>query len=289
MHPEGNTGKPPGGYVAPEDISEAEFQKIRSLVHDLSGIRLHEEKKELVKARLGRRIRENRCRSFREYWQLILQDRTGRERIHLLDALSTNFTGFFREPAHFHYLGAEWAPRVLAARQDRKIRVWSAGCSSGEESYSIAITLRDALGGGETAEFQVLATDLSTRMLKIAAAGIYPQERIRSVSPQRVRKYFLRGEKRWHGYVKVKDEIRHRVTFQRVNLMEPVRLGEPFDCIFCRNVMIYFDQATQAALVDRLWQSLLPGGILLVGHSESLAGIPHRLRYVRPAIYQKEP
>jgi chemotaxis protein methyltransferase CheR len=271
-------------------MTDADFGKISRLVYEVCGINLTEGKKELLKARLGKVIRQGAFRSFRDYYEHVLKDSSGEELVRLLDAVSTNFTSFFRESQHFEYLRTEFLPEVLARKkgQGKKLRFWSAGCSSGEEPYSLAIAVLECLDYPETWDLKILSTDLSSKVLKVAAAGIYPRERIRSVPAPLVRKYFLEGENEWKGHVKVKSSLKKHISFERLNLMETFSFSEPFDCIFCRNVMIYFDKPTQAALLGRFFQHLSPGGALLIGHSESLAGIQHSFRYVKPAIYNKE-
>ena len=270
------------------EMTEAEFKKISGLIYDRCGIHLNDGKKELVKARLGKRIRNGHFRSFRDYYEYVVQDETGQELVHMLDSISTNFTSFFREEKHFDYLRRELLPALISGKKEKKIRFWSAGCSSGEEVYSIIITLLETLENSSAWDLKVLATDLSSKVLQTAAAGIYAKEKIRSIPSDLVRRYFLKGEDHWQDYVKVKDVLKRYVSFRRLNFMEPFSFPEPFDCIFCRNVMIYFDKRTQAYLVNRFYENLTKGGVLLIGHSESLAGIQHPLRYVKPAIYQKE-
>ena len=279
----------PGMFRAVE-MTDADFGKISRLVYEVCGINLTEAKKELLKARLGKVIRQGAFRSFREYYEHVLQDSSGEELVRLLDAVSTNFTSFFRESQHFDYLRKEFLPEILDRRrgQGKKLRFWSAGCSSGEEPYSLAIAVLESLDLPEAWDLKILATDLSSKVLKMAATGVYPQKRIGPLPAPLVKKYFLRGEKEWKGYVKVKDVLKKPISFRRLNLMESFSFSEPFDCIFCRNVMIYFDKPTQAALLGRFYQHLCPGGAFLIGHSESLAGIQHSFRYVRPAIYRKE-
>ena len=269
-------------------MTDADFKKISTLIYDLCGIHLNEGKKELVKARLGKRIRNGSFPSFHDYYQYIVQDQTGQELVHMLDSISTNFTSFFREQKHFDYLRTELLPELISGKKERRIRFWSAGCSSGEEVYSIVITLLETLENPSSWDLKVLATDLSSKVLKMAASGIYARERIQTIPSALVKKYFLRGEEHWQGHVKVKDILKKYVSFRRLNFMEPFSFPEPFDCIFCRNVMIYFDKRAQAYLVNRFYENLTKGGVLLIGHSESLTGIQHPLRYVRPAIYQKE-
>ncbi len=270
------------------EMTEAEFKKISGLIYNLCGIHLNDGKKELVKARLGKRIRSGHFHSFRDYYEYVVRDQTGQELVHMLDSISTNFTSFFREEKHFNYLQSELLPGLISGKKEKKIRFWSAGCSSGEEVYSIVITLLETLENPSAWDLKILATDLSSKVLRMAASGIYAKERIRSIPPDLIRKYFLRGEDHWQDYVKVKDVLKRYVSFRRLNFMEPFLFPEPFDCIFCRNVMIYFDKRTQASLVNRFYENLTKGGVLLIGHSESLAGIQHPFRYVKPAIYQKE-
>jgi chemotaxis protein methyltransferase CheR len=270
------------------EMTDADFKKISSLVYDLCGIHLNDGKKELVKARLGKRIRGGGFPSFRDYYQYVVQDQTGEELVHMLDSISTNFTSFFREQKHFDYLRSELLPGLSSGKKEKKIRFWSAGCSSGEEVYSIDITLLETLENPSAWDLKILATDLSSKVLKMAASGIYARERIQSIHLALVKKYFLRGQDPWQGYVKVKDVLKKYVSFRRLNFMERFSFPEPFDCIFCRNVMIYFDKRTQASLVNRFYANLTKGGVLFFGHSESLAGIQHPFRYVKPAIYQKE-
>ncbi len=272
------------------EMSHTDFARFSQLIYELCGINLHEGKKELVKARLGKRIRSGGFQSFRDYYQHVVEDRTGQELIHLLDSISTNFTSFFREPQHFDYLRREFLPEYICGKKERgrKLQFWSAGCSSGEEAYSIAMTLLETMENPASWALKILGTDLSTRVLKEAESGIYPQEKIRSLPPPLIKKYFLRGSDRWKGYARVKESLKHYVTFRRLNLMEPFSFPQSLDGIFCRNVMIYFDKRTQASLVRRFHECLAAGGVLLIGHSESLAGIQHPFRYVKPAVYQKE-
>jgi chemotaxis protein methyltransferase CheR len=280
------------GFSAPPgEMTDADFKKISTLVYELCGIHLHEGKKELVKARLGKRVRAGRFSSFREYYQYAVEDPSGEELTHLLDSIATNFTSFFREPQHFDYLQKEFMPGLAAGGSkgcQKKLRFWSAGCSSGEEPYSLLICLYETLPDFPSWDIQILATDLSQKILKTAMTGVYPQERIASVPVPVKKKYFLQGENQWRNHVKVKDFLKQPIRFQRFNLLDSLTVREPFDCIFCRNVMIYFDKKTQARLVNGFYEYLAKGGVFFIGHSESLAGIPHRFQYVRPAIYKKE-
>jgi chemotaxis protein methyltransferase CheR len=275
--------------VSEFELTQGDFEKFSRLVYEQSGISLHDGKKELIKARLSKRVRQGRFKSFREYYQYVVLDDSGEELVFLLDSISTNLTSFFREQSHFDYLKNDLLPQWKTAQKGRdpQIRIWSAGCSSGEEVYSISITLLEGLEHPEKWKIKILATDLSTKVLKKAMAGIYEQDRLRHIPSPLIKKYFLKGDRQWREYVKVKNRLRDPVEFKRFNLMEPFPFQEPFDCIFCRNVMIYFDKKTQETLVNRFYQSLGPEGVLFIGHSESLTGIPHSFKYVKPAIYRK--
>lgn len=271
------------------ELTDKEFDKISRLVYEQCGINLQDGKKELVKARLGKRLRSGQFESFRDYYQYVVKDPSGQELINLLDSISTNFTFFFREQKHFDYLRSEFLPELMRRKRNNgnRIRFWSAGCSSGEEAYSLAITLLEAIDNPLVWDVMIMATDISTKVLKIAKSGIYHKERIHSIQPASVKKYFLRGDHHWQDYVKVKDQVKQLVHFKRYNLMDPFNFKDSFDCIFCRNVMIYFDKKTQAALVSRFYECLGEGGVLFIGHSESLTGISHPFHYIRPAIYKK--
>ncbi|MBM4341462.1 MAG: protein-glutamate O-methyltransferase CheR [Deltaproteobacteria bacterium] len=271
------------------ELTDIEFEKISRLVYEQCGINLSDGKKELVKARLGKRIRAGQFKSFHDYYHHVVNNETGEELVYLLDSISTNFTFFFREPKHFDYIRSELLPELIKRKRSHgnRLRFWSAGCSSGEEPYSIVITLLEAIENPLAWDISILATDLSTKVLKTAESGVFHKERVHSISSPLLKKYILRGDGKWQDSVRVKDAVRKHVQFMRLNLMEPFSFKEPFDCIFCRNVMIYFDKKTQADLVARFYECLVEGGVLLIGHSESLTGMSHPFKYVRPAIYKK--
>ena len=269
------------------ELSESQFNEISNLVKSLCGINLHDGKKELVKARLTKRLRQLQMRSFDEYIETIRNDSQGMELTAMLDALSTNLTSFFRESDHFEYLAKRTIPQVAAnaGKDQRQIRIWSAGCSSGEEPYSMAITLCEHCPDLHSWDVRILATDLSTAVLAKARAGLYRSERLEPVGPQVRARHFRSAQT--HGIYGVRQHLRDMVHFARLNLMDAWPMRGPFDAIFCRNVMIYFDKPTQAKLVHRFWDILSPGGTLSIGHSESLTGIRHDFRYVQPTIYTK--
>lgn len=276
----------------PEDtmcrpLKTAEFAKIQRLAYDTFGLDLRTGKETLVSTRLNKQIRELGFRSFDEYYQHVVGDSTGESLIQLIDALTTNHTSFFREPAHFDFLRKTILPEVAA--RGTTIDIWSAACSTGEEPYTIAMCALEDLGASVAGRARILATDISTRVLKKAEQGIYPADRVDGIPGQQLRKYWLRGEGDWAGHYRAKKEVRALVEFHRLNLMDPLPQIGPFPVIFCRNVMIYFDKPTQQRVVQRLAGRLEPGGYLLTGHSESLTGIEHGLEYVQPAVYRKPP
>lgn len=271
----------------PASLSEEQFGRISTFVKDVCGINLHTGKKELVKARLGKRLRTLGMTSFEDYFDRVRSDASGSELTMMLDALSTNLTSFFREPRHFEYLAKEIVPSLASRRGSaRRLRIWSAGCSSGEEPYSIAMTLMEAMRDLSSWDARILGTDLSVKVLMKAKEGLYEGARMEGVPRQHAAKYFVRergGEKTWRAG----DALRGMVSFARLNLLHPWPMKGPFDVIFCRNVMIYFEKDVQTEVVRRFAEILAPGGVLFIGHSESLAGVKHRLNYVEPTIYRK--
>ena len=272
-----------------DELRDIDFEKISRLVYEQCGINLHLGKKELVKARLGKRLRKEKIGSFADYYRHVTAEGGMDELIAMIDSISTNLTSFFREESHFHKL-REVVPSMVAAsgngRHLPRLRIWSAGCSTGEEPYSLAITLKELVDVGEI-DLKILATDISTEVLRTAADGVYPKERIKNIPPLLLRKYFQVGQKRWSGHYRVKKEIRDIVRFRRFNLMKTLPVDNPFDIIFCRNVMIYFDKETQKNLIDRYHGCLKEGGYFFVGHTESLTGLKHPFQYIEPSMYRK--
>ncbi|MBS3820353.1 MAG: chemotaxis protein CheR [Planctomycetes bacterium] len=268
------------------EITDQQFADISELVKRLTGINLHAGKKELVKARLAKRTRQLKLGSLEEYIGFVRNDKSGRELVSMLDALSTNLTFFFREPAHFNFLKDRILPDIKG-RNTKRLRIWSAGCSSGEEPYSIAILLNECIPDLDRWDAKILATDLSTRVLSIAMRGEYAKQRFRDTPGQLVQRYFDVVQTSPSKIYRTGPRIRKIVHFARLNLVEPWPMKGPFDVMFCRNVMIYFDKPTQNRLVKRYYDLLAPGGHLFLGHSESLTGTKHQFRYVMPATYVK--
>ncbi len=270
--------------VDPLELQPGEFAEIKRLAYEKFGLDLRSGKEELVSARLGKVIRKGGFRSFTEYYRHVVGDPSGEALVQLIDALTTNFTSFLREPAHFEFLRETIVP---AWRNRAEIAIWSAACSTGEEPYTLAFTLLDEFRGPSRPAIRILATDISTRALEAAQRGIYHAERFDGVPASWLSDYLLRGKGRAEGWYKVKPEVQRLIEFRRVNLVEPLNITGEFALILCRNVMIYFDKPTQQQVVDRLASRLEAGGYLFVGHSESLTGRAAGLEYLRPAVYRK--
>ena len=265
-------------------LTPGEFEKIRRLAHEKFGLDLKQGKQELVSARLGKILRSSGFHTFGEYYDHVAADRTGEALTALIDALTTNYTSFMREPAHFEFLRRTLAPE-LGGRSGA--RIWSAACATGEEPYSIAMCLSEELDAAQLSGLRILASDISTQALETARRGIYAAERVKDLPAGWLQKYFLRGTGKWSGACRVRPELRGRIEFRSINLTEPLSDIPLCAVIFCRNVMIYFDKPTQEDLVRRLADRLEPGGYLFTGHSESLLGGRDCLEYVRPAIYRR--
>jgi chemotaxis protein methyltransferase CheR len=279
------------------ELSDAEYQTIAAFVHKASGINLLDGKKELVRARLSKRIAQLEFKDFKSYFKHVMADASGDELVFLLDALATNLTSFYREPQHFDFMAKEFLPELEKRRKrpgggGPRLRIWSCACSSGEEPYTIAMVVLDhspffANGG----DFKILATDLSTKVLNVAKKGQYGPESVKNIPPQILRTHLSkvsRGEDRKGGDSwRVNDNVRRLVSFRRFNLMDPPPIRHQMDLIFCRNVMIYFDRDTISTLITRFYNILEVGGYLFIGHSESLSGLKHNFKYVAPCIYRK--
>ena len=271
------------------ELKNSDFEKISKLIYEQCGINLHEGKRELVKARLVKRLHAGNYKSFSDYCQYVTTIEGTDELIAMIDSISTNLTSFFREESHFVRLRLIISS-ILEKNGSRSLtdrfKVWSAGCSTGEEPYTLAITIKD-VAGQKPLETMILATDISTKVLRIAEAGIYPQEKIKNIPIPILKKYFQIGSGHSEGHYRVKSEIKSMIDFQRFNLMHNFTAQAHFDIIFCRNVMIYFDKQTQGVLVNKFYDSLRNGGYFFVGHSESLTGLKHQFNYIEPSVYQK--
>jgi len=266
-------------------ITDKEFGLFQSLIYQQVGISLDTPKKTLLTSRLGKRLRELQLPSYQAYYDRVSGKGGEEELTRLVDLISTNKTDFFREPVHFDFLREHVLPQVQATRT---LRIWSSAASSGEEPYTIAMTLNDAIPDHTRWDLKILASDISTRVLAKAASGIYDQERVEQLPQDVVRRHFLRGKGEQVGKLKVRRHLAELISFRRINLMAPAfPIRTPLDVIFCRNVLIYFDRPTQAALMGKFFRYLRPGGYLFIGHSESLQWIEHQFTFIKPTIYQK--
>lgn len=265
------------------ELNHSQFQEISRIVYHQCGINLKSGKEALVRARLLKRLRALQMPSVRAYMDLIGSEAGKSEINTLIDVMTTNKTSFFRESAHFDYL----ADVVLPASDHSRLRFWSAACSSGEEPYTLAMVLRESIPSIDQKDVLILSTDISNRMLETARAGVYSQERLAGVPRALVQKYFERSAAHGAQTLRVGPALRKLVRLAPLNLMQPWPMKGPFNVIFCRNVMIYFDRPTQQGLVNRFYDLLAPGGYLFVGHSEGLSGIRHAFQYMKPAVYRK--
>jgi chemotaxis protein methyltransferase CheR len=274
-------------------FSDRDFERFSRMIYAKCGINLKPHKKNMLEARLRKRLRQLGIETFADYADYVFSDEGHAvELVPLIDEVTTNKTDFFREKTHFDFLlgsGLEELSRRCGAGIDRPLRVWSAGCSTGEEPYTLAMTLseyRERCGGEY--QFSILATDISTRVLERARLGIYAEEKVEPIAEALCRKYLLRSKDRQRRQVRVVPALRGQVSFRRLNFMDADwGLREPFDLLFCRNVLIYFDRPTQLALLQRFCRQLPPGGLLFLGHSESLHGLGLPLVQLAPSTYRR--
>ena len=264
-----------------------DFEQLRTLSFAYSGIRVPDDKFDMFYSRLAKRLRTLGLSRFSEYCELV-RDRSGPEFTEFINAITTNLTSFFRENHHFDYLRATLLPELLRRNAaSRRIRGWSAGCSTGEEPYSIAMTLLETDPRFAEWDTKILATDLDTRVLATAESGAYDSERVNQMDPARLRRWFLKGNSGQAGRVRAKESLRALIHFKQLNLIGPWVLKGPFDFIFCRNVLIYFDHPTKSKLIERFEKLLVPGGHLFIGHSESLHTIANGFENLGQTMYRK--
>lgn len=268
------------GFDRVRPLTAVEFEQIRQLAHRTFGLDLKPGKEELVSARLRKLVCKGGFHRFEDYYRSVVHDRSGEGLRALIDALATNHTSFMREPDHFRFLREHVIP-AMAPRES--LDVWSAACSTGEEVWTLAMVLNEAFPGRR---IRITASDISGKALIRAQSGIYPPDRCRGLPAAWLSRYFS-AEGRPAVNYRVIAELRAQALFRRLNLLDSYAWERPFPVIFCRNVMIYFDSATQQRVVEGLTRSLEPGGYLFVGHAESLTRISHSLEFVRPAVYRK--
>ncbi len=275
-------------------LSSSEFHLFRDLIYKLTGIVLSDAKRQMVQGRLQKRLRYHKMERFEEYCRLIAKEGENSEELtEFINCLTTNKTDFFREAHHFDFVAESIIPgfiqRASLGEAPRRIRVWHAGCSTGEEPYSLAITLAEALEGHGNWDIRQLASDIDTKVLAHAEQGVYEAEKLAPVPKALLRKHFLRGRDDKSDLFKVKPFLQERIAFRQINLLDkqwPIHSSVKFDMIFCRNVVIYFDKPTQKTLFARFQQYLRPGGHLFIGHSESLLGVSDAFQSLGGTIYR---
>ena len=269
----------------PLKIEDADFKRITTLMLNKYGINLTQ-KRTLIEGRLGNTIQQRGFTDFKGFIDMVVADRSGTEMINLLNKLTTNHTFFYREKEHYEFMRDVALPYFEKTKKDHRINVWSAACSSGEEPYTNIMALLEYFGT-KTASWRIelLATDISERVMNIAKEAVYHQDSMKNLDEKWKKKYFV---KQANDCYKVSPEVTKRVTFRTFNLMDPVPFtAYKYDIIFCRNVMIYFEQETKIALVKRLYEALAPGGYLFIGHAESITRGETEYEFVKPAIYRK--
>jgi chemotaxis protein methyltransferase CheR len=267
-------------------FGDEDFEALRRLVKQLTGINLSDQKRELVYGRLSRRLRALNITTFRDYRQRLAEDNS--ELVNFCNAITTNLTSFFRENHHFEYL----RDHVLRARAadpqaPKRIRIWSAGCSTGEEPYSIAMTVAESISDLRRWDIRILATDLDSEVLERAQRGVYTPDRVQGLAPARLERFFDQAADKRNPAVRVNPEIAQLITFKQLNLMHELPMKGPLDVIFCRNVVIYFDKDTQRELFGRIARLQRPGDLLFLGHSESLFKVTNDYALIGKTVYKR--
>jgi chemotaxis protein methyltransferase CheR len=269
------------------EFTDADFDCLRKLVLEQSGISLSEHKRDLVYGRLAKRLRAHELSRFSDYCRL-LEHNPQTELEYFINAITTNLTSFFREHHHFDFLTDEIG-RMFEQNDQRhlKLRIWSAGCSTGEEPYSLAMTLDETIPNINHHDIRILATDLDSNVVNTAACGVYPVSGTAGLDTRTLKRWFLRGKGEQVGKVMVTPDLRRLIDFRQLNLMHNWPMHGPFDVIFCRNVVIYFDAATKRRLFERIADILKPGGLLFVGHAETLRNVCSRFELIGKTIYRR--
>jgi chemotaxis protein methyltransferase CheR len=270
--------------------TDNDYYRLSKLAHKLAGINFMEAKRELVYGRLQKRVRFHNMKSFKQYCDYLEADDGCDELKHFVNAITTNVTSFFRENHHFDYLQKVIIPELVTDNKKltkRRLRIWSAGCSSGKEPYSIAMVLRECIPDIDSWDAKILATDLDSDILAVARQGIYPVDQVNDISPERRKRWFQSGSGANANTVRIDSTVRNLVHFKELNLIGDWPMKGMFDCVFYRNVAIYFARESQIQIVDRLANHIKPGGYLIVGHSESLFGVTNRFESIGHTIYRK--
>lgn len=270
-------------------LTQDEFDKLSRFIYKESGIKMPPVKKVMLQSRLQKRLRELNLSSFKEYIDYVFsKEGLNNEIIHMLDVVSTNKTDFFREPVHFDFLTQTALPELMQGSRNRMLKVWSAGCSSGEEPYTIAIVMADFAEKNPGFDYSIIGTDISTQILQKAVDAVYKEDRVSIIPLETKRKYFLKSKERLNPTVKVGPNLRKKVRFGRLNFMDNYYdIPETFDIVFCRNVLIYFDRETQEKVIQKLCDKLRPDGYFFLGHSESIMNMQVPLKQVKPTIFKR--
>ncbi len=268
------------------ELTNSDFSTLRKMVYTITGISLADHKRDLVYSRLSSRLRANGMTRFSDYCKL-LKNSSGDEIEQFTNAITTNLTSFFREKHHFEYLQDEVVPKLLERyRVNQRLRIWSAGCSTGEEPFSLAIALIESIPDIDRRDIRILASDLDSDVVARGGDGVYTEERIESLSAARKKRWFVHGTGANKGKVKVAPELQSLITFRQLNLLHDWPMRGKFDVIFCRNVVIYFDKPTQKVLFDKFANVMNPDSTLFIGHSENLLNVSDRFRLIGKTVYR---
>lgn len=271
-------------------MPDSVFTRLSDFIYSQYGIKMPPAKKVMLQSRLQRRLKELKMTNYEQYCDFVFsKEGEAMELVHMIDVVTTNKTDFFREPTHFDFLNQTVLPEFIANRKNPgTLKIWSAGCSSGEEVYTLAIVISDFIEKHRKFDFSILGTDISTRILQKAVDAVYSDERVVNIPLETKRKYFLRSKDRQKPTVRVIAELRKKTWYQRLNFMDAkYPIHDVFDIIFCRNVLIYFDRATQQKVINELCKHLKTGGYFFLGHSESITGMQVPLVQLKPTIFMK--
>lgn len=269
-------------------LSDKEFNQLSNFIQSNYGIKMPPAKKIVLQGRLHKRLKELQIPDFKTYVEYVFSKEGENEIIHMMDVVSTNKTDFYREPIHFEFLEKDLLPAIVAEKGRSTVKVWSAGCSSGEEPYTLAIVLQEFKEKNLGFDWQILATDISTQVLQHGANAVYKEEKINIVPNNLKKKYFLRSKDRSNPVVRVVKTLRDKVSFQRLNFMDTsYQVNDAYDIVFCRNALIYFERENQEKVINKLCSKLKPNGYFFLGHSESITNMDVPLKSVKPTIFRK--